>query len=43
MNASARAVLMTIAGVFAAGLILRFGGNLPLLDDVRRGLNGQKK
>jgi hypothetical protein len=35
--------LLVAAGVILAGLVLRFGGRLPLIADAREGLGGRAK
>ena len=44
MNAaSARSIVMTAAGVILAGVVLYYGGKLPVLSDAWAGLSGRRK
>ena len=38
-----KAVVSTVIGVVLAGLILRFSGNVPILEDASRGFDGARK
>lgn len=43
MNSTLKAVVSAMAGVIAAGLALRYAGNVPLLADARKGFGGSAK
>lgn len=35
--------LPVVAGVMIVGLAIRYGGDLPVIEDVKKGLNGDVK
>lgn len=43
MKPNASTIISVVIGVVAAGLLLRFGGKLPIIEDASRGFDGERK
>lgn len=43
MKLNPNTVVSVVAGVLLAGLILRYGGKLPVIMDASRGFDGERK
>lgn len=43
IESTLKKAIVPALGVMAVGLVIRYGGDLPIIEDVKKGLNGDVK